>query len=70
MVARLESGRQLDVCKPVLVAVLQLLLQLLHAQARFQRRGTGHRSPHGLWAGFDGLLGGGIVFEHGHMTWL
>ena len=66
----LESGRQLDVCKTVLAAVLQLLLKLLHGQARFQRSRTGHGPAHGLRAGLGGLLGGGGVFKHGHITWL
>lgn len=65
-----ESGRQLDVCKPVLAAVFQLLFQLLHALPRFQRGGTCHSPAHGLQAGLGRLWGGGDIFEHGHIGWL
>lgn len=69
--SRFESGRQLDVGKPLAVpltvAVLQLLLQLFNSQPRLDGRRAGDSAPHGLRAGLGGILCAGVMFKHAHI---
>lgn len=58
------SVRQLELCKPMQVLVLQLLLQRLHALPGFQRGGAGHGTAQGLRAGREGFGGRREGFLH------